>query len=295
MSRVHFAKCRLLDALCALIAACSSGEAAAYVWNFDSADLSIAPGSANGSMDYRGDTQSRTFFESTGGVYPNINGQVAKCLRHDAWPTPAANDNSLGYDLTFADSPPNGGGEYINQYTFLIDILVPGTLDFVPLFQSDTENLDDAEWYITPDGSFGTALLGYTEPGLIASGTWHRLGFTADFAANDVRYYLDGTRVFTSVATGFFDGRFSLFSNADDGPDLVLFNEGDDSGNYTHAALYNSIGFIDRTLSDTEMAAFGGPSAAGIPVPVPEPGAALLSLSAIGGMGRALRRRPRFG
>jgi hypothetical protein len=102
---------------------------------------------------------------------------------------------------------------------------------------------------------------------LIAAGTWHRLGFAADLAANDVRYYLDGARVLTSAATGLLDQRFALFSNQDAGPDLVLFNEGDNSGNYTHAALYNSVGFIDRTLNDAEMAAIGGPSAAGIPFP----------------------------
>jgi hypothetical protein len=195
-------------------------------------------------------------------------------LRHDAWPSASVNDISLGYDLTFGDSAANGGGQYINQYTFLIDILVPAPLDYVPIFQTDTDMTNDADWYIAPDGAFGIGALGYTAPGLIAAGTWHRLGFAADLGANDVRYYLDGTRVFTTSATGLLDGRFSIYSNADVGPDLILFNEGDTSGNYTHAALYNSIGFVDRALSDGEMAAIGGPSAAGIPVP--EPGAALL-------------------
>ena len=241
-------------------------------------------------MNFRGNTQPLTFFEVTGGTYPHINGQAARILRHDAWPAPSANDNSLGYDLTFAASAPNGGGEFINQYTFLIDILVPEPLDYVPIFQTDTDNTNDADWYVAPDGSFGIGDLGYTQAQLIEPGTWYRLGFTANLGANDVRYYLNGSRVLTSNATGLLDGRFSLFSNVDEGPDLILFNEGDNSGNYTHAALYNSIGFIDRTLSDAEMAAFGGPSAAGIPVPEPNPAL----LSALGAVGAALsvRRRP---
>ena len=94
----------------------------------------------------------------------------------------------------------------------------------------------------------------------------------------------------TSAATGLLDGRFALFSNQDAGPDLVLFNEGDNSGNYTHAALYNSIGFIDRTLNDAEMAAIGGASAAGIPVP--EPGSAMLCALGAVAFGRR-RSRPR--
>jgi hypothetical protein len=278
-----------VSAFVALSGLGGTGSAATYVWNFDSADLTIAAGSNNGAMNYRGNTQPLTFFESTGGTYPNVNGQVAKYLRHDAWPAPGANDNSLGYDLTFADTAPNGGGQYVNQYTFLIDVLVPGVLDYVPLFQTNTDNTNDADWYIAPDGAFGIGDLGYTAASLIEPGTWHRLGFVADLALNDVRYYLDGARVFTSGATGLLDGRFALFSNQDAGPDLVLFNEGDNSDNYTHAALYNSIGFIDRTLTDQEMAAIGGPSAAGIPVP--EPRAAGLLMAAAAMLGAVTRRR----
>jgi hypothetical protein len=60
------------------------------------------------------------------------------------------------------------------------------------------------------------------------------------------------------------DGRFSLYSNADPGPDLLLFNEGDGGGVYTHALLVSSIAFTDRALSATEMSALGGPRADGI-------------------------------
>ena len=289
MSPIDFFKQTVATFCFALLGSVPGASAATYVWNFDANDLSIAPGSANGAMNYRGNTQALTFFESTGGTVPHINGQTAKFLRHDAWPSAGANDNSLGYDLTFADSPPNGGGEFINQYTLLIDILVPAPLDYVPIFQTNTDNGNDADWYIAPDGSFGIGDLGYTETGLIETGTWHRLGFTADLGANDVRYYLDGAHVFTTSAVDLLDGRFALFSNADVGPDMILFNEGDDSDNYTHAALYNSVGFIDRTLSDAEMAAFGGPSAAGIQVP--EPTSAFFMATA--GLLAAAARRPR--
>jgi hypothetical protein len=248
----------------------AGASAAAYVWNFDSFDLSIAPGSSSGEMNYRGNTAPLTNFEITGSTYPNINGQPARYLRHDAWPTPAANDTTLGYDLTFAASGPNGGGAFINQYTFVIDILVPPALDYVPIFQTNPDNAkdNDADWYIAPDGTFGIGALGYTTVQLTTD-TWYRLGFVADLGANDVRYYLNGSLVFTTTATGLLDGRFSIDSNLDDGPDLVLFNENDTSGNYTHAGLYNSIAFFDQALTSAQMSAFGGPSAAGIPVPEP--------------------------
>jgi len=257
----------------------SNVSAAAYVWGFDSFDLSIAPGSSNGSMTYRGNTAPRTFFEITGSTYPNINGQPARYLRHDAWPTATANDTTLGYELTFAESGPNGGGDFINQYTFVIDILVPGTLDYVPIFQTDTDMNNDADWYIAPDGSFGIGDLGYTTAGLITTNTWYRLGFVANLGNDDVRYYLNGTLVHTTTATGLLDGRFSIFSNVDPGPDLVLFNENDVSGNYTHAGVYNSIAFFDTAFTAAQMSALGGPSAAGIGVP--EPTVALLTATGV--------------
>jgi hypothetical protein len=274
------------------IVAPSFASGAAYVWNFDNRDLSIAPGSSSGAMNFRGNTAALTFFETTGGTYPNINGQSASYLRHNTWPSPAANDITLGYDLTFNESGPNGDGLYINQYTFIIDILVPAPLDYVPLFQTDPDMSDgnDADWYIAPDGSFGIADLGYTVSGLIAPGTWYRLGLTADLSLDDVRYYLNGVRVHTTTAINLLDGRFSLLSNADVGPDLTLFNENDTSGNYTHAGLYNSIAFFDQTFSDAQMAALGGPSAAGIPIP--EPSSALWLCAAAFGAASFRRRSP---
>lgn len=281
--------CGLASALLALISPSASG--AAYVWNFDSSDLAIAPGSSNGAMDYRGSTAPLTFFEITGSAYPHINGQPARYLRHDAWPTPAANDTTLGYDLTFDDSGPNGGGDFINQYTFIIDILIPSALDYVPIFQTDPDMNFDADWYIAPDGSFGIGLLGYTAPGLLTTNTWYRLGFVASLDDDDVRYYLNGALVHTTTETGLLDDtRFSLLSNADPGPHLVLFNENDASGNYTHAGVYNSIGFFDLAFTSAQMNALGGPTAAGIPVPEPE---SLMLLSVAGAIFLSHRRNVR--
>jgi len=67
-------------------------------------------------------------------------------------------------------------------------------------------------------------------------------------------------------ATGasLLDDRFSLYSNADPGPDLLLFNEGDTSGVYTHELYLASVAVVDRTLSGAEVAALGGPQAEGI-------------------------------
>ena len=266
---------------------------ATYVWNFDAGNLAITPGSSDGSMEYRGNTEPLTAYEITGGVYPHINGQPARYLRHDAWPTPAANDITLGYDLTFNESVANGGGIYINEYSFVIDLLIPNEIAYVPLFQTNIDNENDADWYVAPDGSFGIGQLGYTTAGLISPNTWYRLGFAANLAINDIRYYLNGTLVFTSGNNeDLIDGSFSIFSNADDGPDLLLFNENDPGGNYSHAALYNSIAFFDHALSTAEMNLLGPVSAAGIPIPEPSSALLLSALFLVGAASYRPRNHP---
>jgi hypothetical protein len=82
-----------------------------------------------------------------------------------------------------------------------------------------------------------------------------------------VSYYVNGTPVRTGVAD--IDGRHSIYSNVQAGPDLRLFNEGDTSGVYTHVVYLSSFLFTDRTMSASEIAALGGPKARGILVPAP--------------------------
>jgi hypothetical protein len=77
-----------------------------------------------------------------------------------------------------------------------------------------------------------------------------------------------------------------LYSNADAGPDLLLFNEGDTSGNYTHELYINSIAFIDHAMTGGELSALGGPSAQGILVPEPT----VISLMVVGLMGLGMVR-----
>jgi len=80
--------------------------------------------------------------------------------------------------------------------------------------------------------------------------------------ARVVSYYVNGSPVFTGAAS--LDGRYSLYSAADAGSDLLLFNEGDASGTYTHALYLSSVAFTDRTMTASELQALGGPSDLGI-------------------------------
>jgi len=110
-------------------------------------------------------------------------------------------------------------------------------------------------------------VIGYSASGIVTANTWNRISFTADLAAGTVKYYVNGNPVFTGGAS--LDGRHSLYSNLDGGPDLLLFNEGDSAAAYTHEVYLSSFLFTDRTMSAAEILALGGPKARGIFAPVP--------------------------
>jgi len=101
-------------------------------------------------------------------------------------------------------------------------------------------------------------------------------------------YYVNGTQVATGSQGGSgVDGRWSLNSNLDPGADLLLFNEGDTSGNYTHELYVNSVAFVDTAMTSGDLAALGGPKAIGILVPEP----ATAGLLALGCSWLLFRRR----
>jgi hypothetical protein len=240
-------------------------SAASYEWTFGgSLDASLG----NGILEFADPaTEGLVSFGLTDGVsVPNINGQVGSFLR-----VPAFTDPAHGLNLAFQGSGPNGGGAYINQYTFIFDLLSPVDRGWSALFNTDPFNSsgNDADFYIAPDGSVGIGALGYTAPGRIMPDQWHRIALTADLGAGTVRYYIDGQAVFVRTGSSLLDGRFALFSANDGGPDVRLFNEGDTTGTYTHDLLLAGLFFTDSALSPEQIGALGAVAAGGILVPEP--------------------------
>jgi endonuclease/exonuclease/phosphatase family metal-dependent hydrolase len=232
---------------------------ALYEWTFDRADLSAAIG--NGVMSYADTaTPSLSAFRTSDGVtVPHMGGQPATYLD-----LPAFTDLRNGFHLTFTDSGPNGGGIYLNQFTFITDLLLPGNVDWTALFNTNPQNANDADFYIDANGRVGVGALAYSANNTVTAGRWYRLAFVADLGAGIVRFYRDGTQVAQRTGASLLDGRFSLYSNADPGPDLLLFNEGVTGGIFTHALCVSGIAFTDRALSAAELGALGGPRSEGI-------------------------------
>jgi hypothetical protein len=243
----------------------STAQAAEYQWDFSD---NINSTFGNGTLEYAdSSSQTLTTFGTTdGGSVPHIGGEAAAFMR-----VPAFTTLGEGYNATFHSTAPNGSGSYVNQYSIVLDVLSPASINWTPVFNADPANSsgNDADFYISDMGAIGIGALGYSADGLIAPNTWYRIGFTADFGAGTAAYYIDGNQVGLRTGGSLVDGRFSLYSNVDAGPDLRLFNEGDISGQYTHELLVNSFYFTDRTLSASEVAALGGPHALGVVVPEP--------------------------
>lgn len=230
----------------------------AFEWNFENGNL--APALGNGVLSYADATStsnSTTFGVSDGSTVPHIGGYPTRYMRVAAF-TSAAN----GYHLTLTGTGPNGGGVYINQFTIVFDVLIPAPLGWTPLFNTNPQNANDADFYIDPTGRVGTGGIGYSAPGAISPNVWYRIAFVADLAVGTVSYYVNGNVVFNGTSS--LDGRYSLYSAIDAGPDLLLFNEGDSSGTYTHLAYLSSVAFTDRAMTVAEIQGLGGPHDLGI-------------------------------
>jgi len=231
-----------------------------YEWRFLNGDLSTDLG--DGTMNYVAGDAGTTFGTTDGSTVPHISGSPAKYMH-----VPGFTSDADGYQLTFNSSGPNvGTNAYLNRYSLMFDVMIPSPwpVDYiVPFFNTDPFNLNDADFYLYGTGEIGIGGPGYSSPGALTPDAWARLIVVVDLKANTLTYYVNGTSVKSGPATG-LGGRWALYSNQDAGPDLLLFNEGDSGGVYTHELYVSSVAFTDRVLSAGEAATLGGPNANGI-------------------------------
>ncbi|NSW79868.1 MAG: hypothetical protein HPY54_12640 [Chthonomonadetes bacterium] len=208
-----------------------------------------------------------------------IGGQVARVARFgDDW-WDGDETWTTGHSSYFIVPNPiggNGGGAYTNQYTIIMDVMFPVTPGYVSLYQTNVNNANDGDWFIFHDvpGDERTNGLGitgdYSEPGnplRFQDGVWQRIALVIDTTSPSdsdacvYRCYINGQlqNIVQSPSGWGVDGRFSL------DPVFLLFADEDGE---TQEGLINSLQLRDYAMSDAEIAALGGPSAAGIPVPV---------------------------
>ena len=249
-----------------LYAASAMAQSNIGQWDFTS-DLTSSAGGNLGDMTYvdgtSGATISNTVFGTTSALgIPKINGVDANVMQTDGHVYPE------GY---YMPTPPaNGGGSLCNEYTYIVDYLTPTNGIFRPLLQMDSGTLDNITAYFAI-GLDGSIQVTNTSGVNLASGffgnvppnTWTRIGFVFDHEFGKVSVYTNGSKAgsFTiPLGNNSLDGPYALYPG-----NLLSF-----SSPMTNTVGYvNSLQIRDVALNDGQMAALGGPSAAGIPITIP--------------------------
>ena len=159
---------------------------------------------------------------------------------------------------------PNGGGSFVNEYTWLMDISYPAASagKWMSLFQTNTGNSNDGDLFVrNSDAAIGISGPGYTANTTLAD-TWYRLILSVDNDSH-FRIYVDGSQWLDGVAQS-TDGRFAL----DPFFHILADENGDDE-----TTFISNFAVWDEALDANAASALGGAGAA-----IPEPSGILLAL-----------------
>ncbi len=174
---------------------------------------------------------------------------------------------------------PNGGGSFVNQYSIVVDLFSPveSRNSWRTILQTSTANANDGDFFIAPDDdAIGVAQIGYSDLAIDET-SWSRLVITFDLGFS-IQSYIDGLPFYFHLGDT-LDGRFAL------DPTVLIFTDEDGE----NAPLnVGALAIYDGVLTPDDVFSLG---AAGSPIPVPEPGTAILVLAALPALLR--RRRPR--
>jgi hypothetical protein len=241
-------------------------------WDFNQGDLRATMGQP---LQYADATvQADVQFGSTTlfGI-SDIAGQPANVMLCN--PSTSGYTNWNGFILTHGISP-NGGGNRVNQYTLIMDVLYPSWSSgfYRALWQTDLANTNDSDLFVNGPNALG---ISQTYDGELSLDAWHRIVFTFDLTKRELGKYIDGTNVvaapkgaaplgphlvqYLSASTNVLDGgsvdmRWSL------GPAALLFADEDGE---VGTVYVSSVQVRNGRMTDAAIAALGAPTAAKIP------------------------------
>lgn len=151
-----------------------------------------------------------------------------------------------------------------NVWTIVMDVKFPQLSGYTALYDTDSPQEADGEYFIRDDsgaGTFGAIGISQQYAGQVNADEWTRIAVTVDGTVSGSDYqvtgYINGVLAGTAATSTAPNGRQGI-------KDLLkLFADNDFE---TSAGLVNSVAFYDELLTAEEIAALGGASAAGIPV-----------------------------
>ncbi|ACL55526.1 glycerophosphodiester phosphodiesterase family protein [Methylobacterium nodulans] len=162
-------------------------------------------------------------------------------------------DPDHGLELKPGFAPKNGSATF-DTYTIVYDLYLPKQTGLGSIFQSDLSSRSDGDlWLGFRDDQ---AVLGTDsqDEGRITLDAWHRLAFSIERISSDsftLKKYVDGVKIGQQTVKNDFvigDKGFLLFA---------------DDSNETPKFSLSSVAFMEKTLSESEVAALGGASAGG--------------------------------
>jgi hypothetical protein len=171
---------------------------------------------------------------------------------------------------------PNGGGNYVNRYSVVMDILSPPASRslYRSLIQTQTANSNDGDYFLR-DSDSRVGVFDLTYGPAVDGSRWTRLVFTVDLQSvtlsSVLRTYLDGGAPYTHTAQP-LDQRFSL------DPSVLFFADEDGENPPLYVGM---LAVYNGPLSSYEVAALGGVRAEGL-FAAPQP-----TIEIIGGTARA--------
>jgi len=230
-------------------------------WDFNAGNLTATVGQPLTYVDGPGGATDLgdAFGTTTALGIPDIGGAPAQVMRF-----PASTNSGMGYNMP-TPATSNGGGTFVNDWTIIMDLLFTGSSHgaWRGLMDTDAGVISaDAEFFINAGNQLGIGAYF----GAINSNTWHRVGIVVQASTNRIYFYIDGVQVgFRNAADGAtaaLDGRWTLAV----GGAAALFNDNDGEA---ASGYVNSIQLRDTALTKPQMAALGGPQAAGIPTTLP--------------------------
>jgi hypothetical protein len=139
----------------------------------------------------------------------------------------------------------NGGGSLVNEYSLQFDILMPEASMWHAIYQTATDNSEDAEMFINTDNLIGAWRFGYSTNSLEAN-TWYRLVVTVK-NGEFFKIFMDG-ELWVEGAGQDVDGRDALMEM------LLVFADNDGEDNTMQLA---EVGIWDVALTDSEVAELG--------------------------------------
>ena len=143
---------------------------------------------------------------------------------------------------------PNGGGDYVNEFTLLFDVKYPTSSagQWMCFYQTSSNNSNDGDFFVqSGTGKLGVAATGYTARSTKAE-TWYRVVVSVD-NGSFYRIYVDG-ELWLQGSVQPVDGRFSL------DPTVLLFADDDGEDAEMHVS---TVAIWDNPLSDNEIFGLG--------------------------------------